>query len=153
MRCGAAIRAEQILSLEVLHREIRLALVLAEVVDRDDVLVRELAGGARLAEESLAELGVLIDRRRDDLDGDDPLEQRVAGAIHDTHATLAEFFEKLVAADVSAWVVAESPNHKTGRKRGKLREMRMIAAANTAHKPVAKTAATNDLLPGRRSCR
>ena len=44
----------QVLPGEELHREVGLALVLSEVVNRDDVLVRQLAGGPGLAEEPLA---------------------------------------------------------------------------------------------------
>ena len=73
--------------------------MLAEVVDGDDVPVRQLAGGARLAEEPLAQLGVAFDGRTDDLEGDFAFEQRVVGAIDDTHPTLPDFFEYLVASD------------------------------------------------------
>ncbi len=73
--------------------------MLAEIVNGNDVPVRQLAGGSRLAEEPFAQLGVLIDRRGNHLDGDDPVEQRVAGAIHDPHATLAQFFDDLIPAD------------------------------------------------------
>ena len=70
----------QILAGQELHREVRLSLVLAEVVDGDDVPVRELAGRARFAEEALAQLGVVLDGGADDLQGDLALEQRVVGA-------------------------------------------------------------------------
>ena len=53
---------------QVLHRQVGLPLVLAEIVDRDDVLVRQLTGGARLAKEALAHLRVRFDGARDDLD-------------------------------------------------------------------------------------
>ena len=89
----------QILAREVLHGEVGLSVVLAEVMDRDDVLVRELAGGAGLAEEPFAALGVLFDGRRDHLDRDDPLQEGILGPIHHSHATLAELFEEVIAAD------------------------------------------------------
>ena len=57
MRSGRRHAALEVLALEVLHGEVRLAVVLAEVVNRDDVAVRQLARGARLAEEPLALLG------------------------------------------------------------------------------------------------
>jgi hypothetical protein len=90
---------EEILPLEILHREVGLTLVFAEVVDRNDVLVRELTGRSRLAEEAFAELLVLVDRRRDYLDRDDAVEERVACAIHRSHAALAQFFNKFVTTD------------------------------------------------------
>ena len=73
--------------------------MLAEIVDGDDVAVRQLTGGAGLAEEPFAELGVALDGRADDLEGDFAFEQRVLGAIDDTHPSLPDFFEDLVAAD------------------------------------------------------
>jgi len=73
--------------------------VLAKVVDRDDVLVRQLARGSGLTEEPLAAFSVFFDRRRDHLDGDDPLQQGILRAVDDSHATLAKLFEELIAAD------------------------------------------------------
>jgi hypothetical protein len=55
--------------------------VLAEVVNRDDVAVRELAGRAGLAEEPLTLFAAGLDRPGDDLDGDDALEERVERAV------------------------------------------------------------------------
>ena len=52
-----------------------------------------------LAEEPFAALGVFFDGRRDDLDRDDPLQERILGPIHHSHATLAELFEEQIAAD------------------------------------------------------
>ena len=89
----------EILTFEELHREIRLSLVLAQVVNCDDVAVRELTGRARLAEEALAEVGVAFNRGADDLERDLAFEQCVVGAIHDTHPSLPDFFDDLVAAD------------------------------------------------------
>ena len=109
---------EEILSLQVLHGEIRLSLVLAEIVNGNDVSVRQLAGGSRLAEEPFAQLRVLIDRDRNHLDGDDPFEERVAGAIHDPHATLAEFFDDLIPADTLH--VERAPPAARAERRGVL---------------------------------
>ena len=89
----------QILAAQELHREERLSLVLAEIVDGDDVPVRELAGGARFAEEALAQLGVVLDGGRDDLQGDFALEQRVVGLIDNAHPTLTDFLDDPIAPD------------------------------------------------------
>ena len=127
----------QVLPREVLHGEVRLALVLSEVVDRDDVLVRQLAGSPGLAKEALARFRVGVNRHRDDLDGDDPLEQRVEGAVDDSHAALSELLEELVATDGRhGWCARMSELAKPGEKGPIGCEMRMIAAANTAHKRV-----------------
>ncbi len=72
--------------------------MLAEVVDGDDVPVRQLTGGPGLAEESFAQVGILVNRRRDHLDRDRPLQQRVVRAIHDTHPALSQSFEELIPA-------------------------------------------------------
>ena len=61
--------------------------------------VRELAGSARLAEESLAQVWVAVDGGGNDLDGHNSVEQGVERAVHDTHATLAEFVAEFVAAN------------------------------------------------------
>ena len=83
--------------------------MLAEVVDGDDVPVRELAGGPRLAVETLAQLRVAFDGRTDDFEGDLAFEQRVVGAIYDAHPTLPDFFEYLVASDCRQCVLG-NPN-------------------------------------------
>ena len=89
----------QVLAAQVLHREVGLPLVLAEVVDGDDVPVRQLAGGASLAEEALAQLGVGLDRGADDLQRDLALEQRVVGLVDDAHPTLPDLLEDPIAPD------------------------------------------------------
>ena len=99
--------ALQGLALDVLHRDVgdlRVG-VLADVVDRDDVGVREDAGGLRLANEPLAEfprLGVVVAhlRRADRLDRDHPADDGVAGQVDDPHRTLAELAQHLVAAEL-----------------------------------------------------
>ena len=96
LRAGHALL--QILPLEELHREVGLTLVLAEVVDGDDVAVRQLTGGPGLAEESFTEVSALVNRRRDHLDRHRPLQQRVVGAVHDTHPALSQSLEELIAA-------------------------------------------------------
>ena len=96
---GTAHARLKVFALEELHREIRLTLVLAEVVNRDDVRVRELAGGARLADEPLARLGVPFNRRGDDLQRHHTLDERVEGAVDHPHTALAELLENLITAD------------------------------------------------------
>ncbi len=91
--------ALEILAVEILHREVGEALVLTEIVNGDDVAVGKLPGGARLAEEPLAEIRVLVDRSRDELDRDDALQQGVVGAVDHAHAPLAKLVTQFVAAD------------------------------------------------------
>ena len=73
--------------------------MLAEIVDGDDVLVRQLTGGARLAKEALAHFRVRFDGARNDLDGDDALDQRIEGPVDDTHAALPKLLLELIAAN------------------------------------------------------
>jgi hypothetical protein len=55
--------------------------VRAEVVDREDVGVRERGDRLGLALEAGERVGVRGQLRREDLDGDVPVELRVAGAV------------------------------------------------------------------------
>ena len=87
------------LPLDVLHRDVRLAAVFAEVEDRDDVAVGQPASRASLAEEPLALLGLIHQLRGDHLDGHRSLDLRIEGAIDDAHPALPEALENLVAAD------------------------------------------------------
>ena len=68
----------------------------AEVVDRHDGRVVHLGDELGLALEALLELGRQV-ARRDQLDRDVAVEQRIAGAVDDAHAAAAELPEDLVA--------------------------------------------------------
>jgi hypothetical protein len=98
-RVGPGEAVLQVLASQQLHGEIGLPLVLAEIMDGDDVAVRQLTGRTGLAKEPFTELGVAFDGGADDFQGDFTFEQRVLGAIDDTHSSLPDFFEDLVAAD------------------------------------------------------
>ena len=79
--------------------------VLADVVDRDDVRVREDARRLRLAHEALAELarlGIVVVPLRgpDRLDGHEPADDRILGEVDDAHRPLAELVQDLVAAQL-----------------------------------------------------
>ncbi len=84
---------------EVLHRQVRRAVLLAQVVDRDDVPVRELRGGPGLPEEPFAMVGVVVELAGDDLDGDDTGQQGIEGLVDRPHAALAELLRDFVATD------------------------------------------------------
>ena len=96
----------QVLPFDVLHRDERdLGLgILADVVDRDDVGVREDAGGLRFPDEPLAELlGVLLVAARVDADGLDrhhPADHRVPSEVNDAHRALAQLADDFVAAEL-----------------------------------------------------
>jgi len=86
----------EVFTREVFHREIRPPFVLSQVVDRDDVLVGELRGGARFAEEALAHLGVVHVGCGYELQRDDPLQDGIVRAVHDAHAAVSELLVKLI---------------------------------------------------------
>ena len=96
----------EVAPLDVLHGdEGRPALrVLADVVDRDDVGVRQDPGGLGLAHEALPELtglGVVLVALGglDRLDRDEPADDGVLGEVHHPHRALAELVQDLVAAE------------------------------------------------------
>ena len=84
----------EIRAVDVRHRDVLDAVDLAEVVDADDVLVRDLAREQQLALEAALDLlrGVAVAHRfgPDDLQRDDDVELGVPGLIHGAHAADAE---------------------------------------------------------------
>ncbi len=97
---AAPYRLAEVQALHELHRHVgESGLVVPEVVDRDDVRVVELGGGLRLALEALAELRVGGERRRDGLDRDEAVEERVVRLEDLAHRTLADPFDDPVLAD------------------------------------------------------
>src|SRR5262249_1443630 len=83
------------LALEVLHDEE----VLADAVERADVRMRELRNGPRLAREPFAELRIVRELGRQDLDGDEASQPRVARAVHLAHPAGAERLFDLVGTE------------------------------------------------------
>ena len=88
-------------ALEQLQHHERRALVLAELVDDDDVRVLEPRRRARLAEEPRPGVGV-GQALRHDLDRHVAVERLVAAAVDRAHRALAQLAEDLVAADALA---------------------------------------------------
>ena len=94
----------QRLAVDQLHDEKRHALVLADVVERADVRVRQARDRPRLALEPLAELGVGGQCCRQDLDRDGAIEPRVARPIDLAHPAGAEQRHDLVRSQPrSGW--------------------------------------------------
>jgi hypothetical protein len=58
---------------------------LADVEKRADVWMIQAGDGARFTLESFAQFGTIRKMRRQNFDGDDAIESRVAGAVHLTH--------------------------------------------------------------------
>ena len=72
-------------ALDVAHRQVRDPVVLADVVDGDDVGVLDGCGGARFGQEPLAHASLLEQFGCDHLQRDDPVEVELAGAVDDAH--------------------------------------------------------------------
>ena len=97
-RHPADVRAQRA-ALDVLHRDVRRAVVLEVVVHGDDVRVRQRPGHARLAQEALGERRVGRVERAQLLERDEPVEVGLAGEVHHRHAAATDLPEDLVAAD------------------------------------------------------
>ena len=92
----------QRLALEQLHRDVGDAVLLADVVDGDDVGMVEAAGRARLAQEALAHLAHDLrgQVRQQRLDRDVALDERIDGAVHRAHGAAAELGDDDVAPEL-----------------------------------------------------
>ena len=87
------------LSLEQLGHQERDAALVADVVNGQDVGVRERRDRLGLALETSEPAGVVGSALRQDLDRHLAIEPRVSGAIHLAHATSAERREDLVGGE------------------------------------------------------
>ncbi len=77
----------EVLPLDVVHREVRIAIGLAEVVNAQDVLVRDLARELDLALEALDHGFVLGDVRADQLERDLAVELLILDLVDGPHAS------------------------------------------------------------------
>ena len=84
-----------------LQRQKRHATILADLINRDDVIVLDLRRGAGLAEEPLRRVWIRGQFGPHHLDRDLTLQVRVFGAEHQAHPALAQNFEDSVAAEAA----------------------------------------------------
>ena len=95
---------------DVPHRDEELAVLLARVVDRQDVGLIEPGGGPRLALEALAEIGVVRVLGRDQLERDDAAERQVGGAVDHAHpAPPGDFLDSVPGELRATGKVCHSP--------------------------------------------
>ena len=87
------------LAVEELHHQIGIALMIAQVIDDDDVGVLQHAGGFGLTVEALEQVGILGKAAGHHLDGDDALDEVIHRLVHDAHAALAQNLNDVVLAD------------------------------------------------------
>ena len=88
----------EVLPVDELHRQEVLALGLADVPHAADGRMRDLAGHAHLAVQSLEPLGVAFERARQELERDGLLELQVVGPVDLAHPATAEQADDAVAA-------------------------------------------------------
>ncbi len=84
---------------DVLHAEVRLALVRAGLVQGDDAGVLQLGGGGGLGVEAVAVVGVGESAAEDHLQGDGAVEADVAGLEDDAHAAAADLLDEFVVGE------------------------------------------------------
>ena len=94
----AAEQRREILAVHVLHRQERVAVDLADVVDAADVRVRHLARHPHFGVELRQPRGIAIDVRRQELQRDRLTELQIVGAVDLAHAAAAEAADDAVAA-------------------------------------------------------
>ncbi len=131
---------DEILALEVLHRDVAEVVLLARVEDGDDVRVVEAPGRFRLAEEALLGVGELVRlefrRERHRLDRDDATDLRILAAIHDAHRALAELFLHLVTPEHRLLGPAALQDHRArvgARRRRAAEDDRLGQALRAVH--------------------
>ena len=88
--------------LDVLHREERLAVALADLEDRDDVGMGQPCRGLRLEAEPLDVLGGRLGPAEQPLERHDPPARDLPGPRDHAHPAPAELLEQLVVAEPAA---------------------------------------------------
>ncbi len=92
-------RFREVLPLDVIHREVVLALALAGFVDGDDVGVMQAGRRFRLGPEPQDHLRAAHAARLDHLHRHDPVEAELAGAIDHPHAAFGDLLQQFVVAE------------------------------------------------------
>jgi hypothetical protein len=83
---GGPHHVEEVVAAEELHRDVGRAVgVVAEVEHRHHVRMHHARDRARLALEAVLLLRIARDLGQHHLEGDVPLEERIAGVVHDPH--------------------------------------------------------------------
>src|SRR5712691_6139527 len=90
-------------ALDELGDDVQLILELAVVVNGEDAGMTQLGDRHGLATEALAELRVLGQDVRQNLEGDHPLQRGLVGLENGRHAAPADLLDDLVGADLDAW--------------------------------------------------
>ncbi len=89
-------------SLQQFHAEVRMAVVLPDLVDRDDVGMVERGGGFRLGAETFDEIRRREGAAQGDLHRDPAAETSLASLEHQAHSAARDFLREFVVAKNSA---------------------------------------------------
>jgi hypothetical protein len=120
---------DEVRAAQQLHGDVGDAAVLARVVDRDDVRMRQAPGHLRLPEELRARVLEFVAfellRQRDCLQRHFAVDQRVPRPVHDAHRALADLAEDLVSTELRRQVRV--------RIRARTRRPRLMAAGRVEH--------------------
>ena len=92
---GGLFHLAQVHAVHIFHDEIEQAIGFAKLVDGDDVGVVQLGQCAGFAQEPLGKFRVAAQLRRQDLQGNDPVELFLPSLVHRAHAAHGEQFENL----------------------------------------------------------
>ena len=103
------------LAFEVLDHEVRDIILLADVEERADVRMTQRRNEPGFAVEALPELRFAGERGRQNLDGDDPIEARVTGAIDLAHAARADRGLDLVRSQTGARIECQGGDYMGSR--------------------------------------
>ncbi len=99
LKSGAGHPFAEVLTLQELRDDVRRAVVLAEVVDRENARVIQGRGGARLLLEAAQPVRIIGEGPRQDLHRDVPLQPNVAGPVDLSHAARADRRDDLVRSE------------------------------------------------------
>ena len=86
----------EVTTVDIFQCEVRLALVLAEAIDLDDVRVLEHPNHFGFDEKASLRDGIGVSTTEDHLDRSQSAQVRVSGFVDDTHPTATQFVEQFV---------------------------------------------------------
>ena len=91
--------AVEALAFEVFHDQVGEAILVSELVNRDNILVLKAAGGFCFPVKSFQQFGILAEKSGQHLDCDRPADTRIRGPVDDTHTTPADDTGDVVFSD------------------------------------------------------
>ena len=90
------------LSFQKFHRDERMAILFADVVDRADVRMIECGSSTGFPAKTFEGLGILSDIIREELEGDEPAQFGVLSLVDDTHSAAKLVLRKTIRQRLSA---------------------------------------------------